>query len=83
MIGLENKGVYKCKQEGHCRFVYHERQFPSIAVRFKSDICLSSIDDAVTAIWEGFGDNLPHHSPGGAVISDMKIEGDKEADWDF
>lgn len=62
---------------------FHERQLPSIAVRFKSNVRLNSLDDAVTAPRDSFGDEHPNHSPGGVVGSVPTISGSDGGDWDL
>lgn len=48
-IGFAGKRVHEHRQEVDSRFVYHQRLLPSIVVRFKSNVLLSSHNEAVTA----------------------------------
>lgn len=62
------------------RLVYHDRLLPFIAVHFKSDPRLCSLDDAVTATEEVFGDERSDPSPGAVVVSVRSVACDNESD---
>lgn len=50
-------------------FVLHARGFPAIAVRFKADVCLLFIDDAITTTREALGDEHVALSLGWVIVS--------------
>lgn len=80
---MADKHVHKRKPEVEDRLFYHERRLPPIAVRFKYDFLLSSLDEAVTATREAFGYECLNPPPGGVVLSAPTAAGDHEGDWDF
>lgn len=49
---MADKRMHDSKPEPEGRFLYHERRLPSTAIRFKSDVRLSSFDDAVMVTWD-------------------------------
>lgn len=49
MIGLLEKVGHERKRQVEDQFVYHECRLSSIAARFKSDIQLIGLDEAVIA----------------------------------
>lgn len=63
--------------------MYHRLLLPSIAARFKFDVSLSSVDDAVVVTQEAFGDDRQESSFGGVFVSDPPGTGDHEGDWDI
>lgn len=83
MIGWAEKCVHQHKREVEGRFDYHERRLPSIAVRFRSDVRLSSLDDAVETTGEVFGDEYLDCSPDFFVVSIPKVPGDDKGNLDF
>lgn len=83
VIGLADESVPKRKWEVDGLVVYHECRLPFIAARFKYDVCLRSLDDAVTATQETFGDQRPDSSPDWIGVSASKVFGDEEGDWDI
>lgn len=60
-----------------------ERQLLSIAVRFKADVRLRSLDDNVAATREAFGDERLDRSPGAVLVSVLTVTGSDEGGWDF
>lgn len=65
------------------RFVYHKHRLSSIAVYFKSDVMLSSFDDAATSTGEPFCDECRHMPPGCVVVSIPTVAGDYKVAWEF
>lgn len=74
---LVNKPVHDCNQEVDWKFVYHERQYPSIKACFKSVVWLRRSFDALAGTRESVADKCLNPSPSGAVLSVPTVAGDK------
>lgn len=61
--------------------MYHKLLLPSPLARVKSDVKPSSLDDAVMATREAFGDQRLDPSPGGIVESILTVTGDDGGAW--
>lgn len=83
MIGLADKCAQERKRDVNGRLMNHERRLLSTAVKFKSIVQLSSLDDGVAATPEAFRDKCPNRSPGVVVISGPIVAGDNKGDSDF
>lgn len=84
MIGFADKLVHNCEREIDRQFLYVDRRLLTIAVLFyKCDVRISSLDDAVPANGKALCDELPDHSPGGVVISNLAATGDYDGDCNF
>lgn len=82
-LWLAYKLVQECKRDVNGEFLYHELRSSSIAVRFKANVRLSSLDYAVAATQKVLGSEHPNPSPAGAVLSVLMVTHDHKADWDF
>lgn len=80
MIGLADKGVHERKREVDGQFVYHQSWLLEIAVRFRADVRLISVDNAIVSKWEALGDEQPDSSPGGVIVSVPPAARDDEDD---
>lgn len=69
VIALANKHVRKRNRELDRQFIYHKHCLSAIAVLFKADGRLSSLDDALAATRERLGDERPDLTPIGLVVS--------------
>lgn len=75
--------MHERKREVDGLVLYHEHRLQSIAVCFKSDVQLGTLDDAVTGTPDTFGDERPEPSPGSVVESVPTVSGDEKGDWNF
>lgn len=77
---LNGKRLQGSDREADDCFVYHKICLLSIAVCFKCDVWLSSLDEAVETTQETFGDEGLESPLGGAVVSVLTATGDKNGD---
>lgn len=75
---MADESVHERKREADSQFIYHEGPLPAILVRYKADVCLSSIDDAILATRKVFGDEQPDPSPSDIIVSVPTAVGDQE-----
>lgn len=68
VISLTDNRVHKRKREVDGRLVHHKPRLPSFTVRLKFDVWLSSLDDAVRATRESFGNERSDPSRGDVVV---------------
>lgn len=68
VIGFPDKCLHERKREVDGQFMCHERWISSIAVCFKADIRLSSLNDAVVRAGEALSDQDPDPSSVGVVV---------------
>lgn len=61
--------MHERKGEVHSKFLFHEQRLPFIAVCCKSNVRLSGVDDAVTAIREAHGNERQDPYTCGVVVS--------------
>lgn len=53
--------------------MYHERRLPTLVVWLKDGVRLSSINDAIEAVWDSFGDEQPALSPRWSNLSPSSL----------
>lgn len=63
VIGFADKLLQVGKPEVDSQFLHHERGLALNAVRFKADVCLSRIHDAIVAARAAVGDEKLDPSP--------------------
>lgn len=67
--------------DGRC--FYLESWIPSIAVRYQSNVRVSSLEYTVTGTREVFDDECPDPSFSGIVVSGPTVADDDKSDWDW
>lgn len=83
VIGEADKRVHESKLEVGGQLMYHERSLPAIAVRFKSNVRLRSIDDAIVVAWQALGAEQPARYHDGTFVYVTLATGDDECEWEL
>lgn len=83
LIGLAGRRVHDQKREGYVLFEYNKCQLLFIAVCFKADIRLSSLDHAIAGTQQVFGGKLTYPSSDGVAVSGQTAASDGGGDCDF